>query len=75
MGSIPTARAKKGIMSKFVDYVKGSYDEFMNKVTWPNWDELQSATLVVAVFALLVAGVTALADWIINTGVLNLFKL
>ncbi len=62
-------------MSKFVDYIKGSYDEFMNKVTWPNWDELQSATLVVAVFALLVAGVTALADWVINTGVLNLFKL
>lgn len=62
-------------MSKFVDYVKGSYDEFMNKVTWPNWDELQSATLVVAVFALLVAGITALVDWIINTGVLNLFKL
>ncbi|MFV0237692.1 MAG: preprotein translocase subunit SecE [Flavobacteriales bacterium] len=62
-------------MSKFVDYVKGSYDEFMNKVTWPSWDDLQSATLVVAVFALLVAGVTALADWVINTGVLNLFKL
>ncbi len=74
MGSIPTARAKNRIMNKFVDYIKGSYDEFMNKVTWPNWDELQSATLVVAVFALLVAGITALADWIINTGVLNLFK-
>ncbi|MFV0531620.1 MAG: preprotein translocase subunit SecE [Flavobacteriales bacterium] len=62
-------------MGKFVDYIKGSYNEFMNRVTWPNWDELQSATLVVAVFALLVAGVTAFADWIINTGVLNLFKL
>ncbi len=62
-------------MNKFVDYIKGSYDEFMNKVTWPNWDELQSATLVVAVFALLMAGSTSIVDWVINSGVLTLFKM
>ncbi len=46
----------------------------MYKVTWPNWDDLQSSTLVVAIFSLLLAIVTALVDWLINSGVLNLFK-
>jgi len=38
-----------------VNYVKGSYDELIHKVTWPSWSELQSSTLVVGVATLIIA--------------------
>lgn len=36
-------------MSSFVDFIKGSYTEFKNKVEWPKWPDLQSSTIVVSV--------------------------
>lgn len=36
-------------MSSFVDFIKGSYTEFKDKVEWPKWPDLQSSTIVVSV--------------------------
>ena len=36
-------------MSSLVEFIKGSYDEFKNKVEWSKWSDLQSSTLVVSV--------------------------
>ncbi|MDO4225739.1 MAG: preprotein translocase subunit SecE [Bergeyella zoohelcum] len=36
-------------MSSFVDFLKGSYTEFREKVEWPKWNDLQSSTLVVTI--------------------------
>ncbi|RZM10852.1 MAG: preprotein translocase subunit SecE, partial [Pedobacter sp.] len=32
-----------------VEFLKGSYTEFKDKVEWPKWSELQSSTIVVSV--------------------------
>ena len=32
-------------MAKVVDYIKESYDELVNKVSWPTWAELQNINL------------------------------
>ena len=49
-------------MSKFGEYVKSSYDELVHKVSWPSFKELQSSAVVVAVAALVIAGVVLIMD-------------
>jgi preprotein translocase subunit SecE len=34
-------------MNKLTAYIKDSYTELVEKVTWPNWDELQQSTMIV----------------------------
>jgi len=36
-------------------YIKESYDELMNKVSWPSWSELQSSSIVVAIASVIIA--------------------
>ena len=43
-------------------YIKGSFDELLNKVTWPTWEELQSSAVVVAVASLIIALIIFLMD-------------
>ncbi|MDO5606971.1 MAG: preprotein translocase subunit SecE [Capnocytophaga sp.] len=36
-----------------IDYIKESYEELKNHVTWPTWAEAQRLMLVVALFSIL----------------------
>ncbi|MFQ5446461.1 MAG: preprotein translocase subunit SecE [Saprospiraceae bacterium] len=36
-------------MEKVKLYIRESYNELLNKVTWPTWSSLQSTTVVVLV--------------------------
>lgn len=38
-----------------VDFLKGSYTEFKDKVEWPKWPELQSSTIVVTIATIILA--------------------
>jgi preprotein translocase subunit SecE len=51
-------------MAKFsiVNYFKESYDEWMHKVSWPTWSELQNSAIVVSVASLIIAFVVFLMD-------------
>ena len=49
-------------MSRIVNYVKGSYDELVNKVSWPSFSEWQSSAVVVAVATLIFALVVFAMD-------------
>lgn len=49
-------------MSKVVTYVKESYDELVNKVSWPTWSELTSSSIIVLIASLLIALVVFLMD-------------
>lgn len=40
-------------MSAFVNYIKESFSELKNKVTWTPWAEAQRLTVTVAVFSLI----------------------
>ena len=49
-------------MAKFVDYIKESKDDLLNKVSWPTWKELQSSSIVVAVASLIIALIVYIVD-------------
>ncbi|NIA03670.1 MAG: preprotein translocase subunit SecE [Nitrospirae bacterium] len=51
-------------MAKFsiANYFKESYDEWMHKVSWPTWSELQNSAIVVSVASLIIAFVVFLMD-------------
>jgi preprotein translocase subunit SecE len=43
-------------------YIKESYDELMNKVSWPSWSELQSSSIVVAIASVIIALIIFVMD-------------
>jgi preprotein translocase subunit SecE len=64
-------------MAKFSikTYVNESYDELMNKVSWPTWSELQSSAIVVSVASLIIAMVVYLMDKSFQTILEQFYKL
>ncbi len=51
-------------MASFKTYLSESYNELVNKVSWPTWKELQSSAIVVLVAALIVSLIIFLMDYI-----------
>jgi preprotein translocase subunit SecE len=58
-------------MQRIRAYMQDSYNELMNKVSWPTWNELQSSSLVVLVATLLFGIVIFFIDMLFQ-GSLNL---
>ncbi|GGH39823.1 preprotein translocase subunit SecE [Mangrovimonas yunxiaonensis] len=50
-------------MAGIVNYVKESFGELKNHVTWPTWAEAQKLTVLVAVFSI----IFSLAIWGVDT--------
>ena len=50
-------------MAGIAQYVKESFEELKNNVSWPTWTEGQSLTVLVAVFSI----VFSLAIWGVDT--------
>ncbi len=64
-------------MNKIASYIKDSYKELGEKVTWPSWDQLQQSTMIVLVATLVITAIVALMDSGINAVlkfVYSLFK-
>ena len=61
--------------SKVVSYIKESYDELINKVSWPTWSELQSSAIVVSIASLIIALVVYLMDITSQTVLEEFYKL
>ena len=59
-------------MAAVTEYIKESYIELTQKVTWPPWRELQSSAMLVLVAALIIAALIYGMDQIIYF-VLNQF--
>ncbi len=47
-------------------YIKESYEELVNKVSWPTWSELQNSSVVVAVATLIIALIIYLMDQVFS---------
>lgn len=62
-------------MAKVVDYIKESYDELVNKVTWPSWAELQNSAIVVSIASLIIAMVVFLMDLMFKNGLEEFYRL
>ena len=57
-------------MDRLKLYVIESYNELVNKVTWPTWSDLQSSTVVVLIASVILALVIFLMD-VISKGILD----
>ena len=49
-------------MAKVAEYIKESYIELTEKVTWPTWRELQNSAVLVLVAAFIIAIVILAMD-------------
>jgi preprotein translocase subunit SecE len=58
-------------MSKIVGIIKESYNELINKVSWPTWSELQNSSIVVAIATIIIALIIYFMDSIFS----NLMKI
>ena len=57
-------------MNKISSYIKDSYKEMGEKVTWPNWDQLQQSTMIVLVATLVITAIV----WLMDTGINAVLK-
>ena len=50
-------------MNKISNYFKESYIELTEKVTWPNWQQLQQSTVIVLIATLIITALVWLMDF------------
>ena len=58
-----------------VDFIKGSYTEFKDKVEWPKWPELQESTIVVTIGTVILAIFVFGVDSLFSKSIANLISL
>lgn len=57
-------------MNKIQTYFRDSYRELMEKVTWPNWQQLQQSTMIVLVATLVITAIV----WVLDLGSSSILK-
>jgi len=53
-------------MNKVSTYIRESYRELLEKVTWPTWGQLQQSTVIVLVATVLITAMVSLMDFASN---------
>ena len=59
-------------MANVVEFLKESYDEMINRVSWPTWSELQNSAVIVLVASIMIAILILLMDKTVGT-ILQMF--
>jgi preprotein translocase subunit SecE len=62
-------------MDKISTYLKESYRELIEKVTWPTWLQLQQSTVIVLVATLLITGVVWVMDLVAQQALKFIYSL
>jgi len=62
-------------MKKVANYFKETYDELINKVSWPSWNDLQNSAVVVSIASLIIAAVVFLMDSAFSRVLQQLYRL
>jgi len=50
-------------MNKVSTYIRESYRELLEKVTWPTWGQLQQSTVIVLVATVLITALVSVMDF------------
>jgi preprotein translocase subunit SecE len=53
-------------MNKITTYFKESYNELLEKVTWPTWNQLQQSTVIVLVATVIITALVWVMDFSSN---------
>ncbi|MFN2457707.1 MAG: preprotein translocase subunit SecE [Chitinophagaceae bacterium] len=62
-------------MNKISNYVRDSYKELLEKVTWPTWQQLQQSTMIVLGATLLITAMVWVMDFIAASSLNFIYKL
>ena len=62
-------------MNKISTYFRESYIELTEKVTWPNWEQLQQSTMIVLVATLVITAIVSLLDLAAGQGLKAIYSL
>ena len=62
-------------MNKISNYFADSYKELQEKVTWPNWTQLQQSTMIVLAATLLITAIVAIMDLVSSSGLKFIYKI
>ncbi len=54
-------------MNKISAFFKDSYHELLEKVTWPNWQQLQQSTTIVLVATVIITVLVWIMDYASNS--------
>ena len=63
------------IMNKVTTYFRESYKELLEKVTWPNWLQLQQSTMIVLGATLVTTAIVWVMDFVASGGLNFIYKL
>jgi len=55
-------------MNKVSNYFSESYKELLEKVTWPNWTQLQQSTMIVLAATLVITAIVWIMDFVAAGG-------
>jgi preprotein translocase subunit SecE len=61
-------------MNKITAYVKESFRELTEKVTWPTWMQLQQSTMIVLVATLVITFIVLAMDFATGNGLKFIYK-
>ena len=62
-------------MNKLSAYFRDSYKELVQKVTWPNWDQLQQSTMIVLGATLVITAIVWVMDFVSNSSLKFIYSL
>ena len=62
-------------MNKISNYFSESYKELTEKVTWPNWEQLQQSTMIVLGATLLITAFIWVMDFVAAGGLNFIYNL
>jgi preprotein translocase subunit SecE len=62
-------------MNKFTTFLKESYEELTEQVSWPKWEQLQQSTMIVLGATLFITAIVAVMDFIANGSMKFIYSL
>jgi preprotein translocase subunit SecE len=62
-------------MNKITTYFRESYKELTEKVTWPNWAQLQQSTMIVLGATLVITFIVLGMDFVVGNGLKFVYDL
>ncbi len=62
-------------MNKFTDFVKESFVEMTEKVSWPKWDQLTQSTMIVLGATLFITLIVGIMDFVANGSMKFIYSL
>jgi preprotein translocase subunit SecE len=62
-------------MNKFSAYLRDSYRELVEKVTWPTWEQLQQSTMIVLGATLFITALVWIMDFVANGSLKFIYSL